>query len=1240
MTGRIFSSSSQRTLNGCSWLLLALLGFLLGGFARASAQVPLPVLSMINPNTAYAGSAGFTLMATGRPISRTTIIQWNGQDRLTNISDTGQGILTTEITAADLLVPGTVLVTIKNAAGISTPIRFTILPAPPTLTAVTPNVVAQGARQMRLTLTGRNFRPGAKVNLSNPSADAQEVNTDAVAERVLYVNENTLLAVINVGDRAVIGIKNVDVVNADGTNTGRSGTRTSQPLRIAGQSSLAAPAQTNGIALVYPRNGTVIAQNESLIAQAIVGGAGTGTIAGQWLWDGNVVEQFTTNLTAGERVTIKNTRSIPTQIIGPHTLSVRIITPNQLQTVPIKVIVTPGIWRATRLLLPAAWQVVKNAVPPIFEWAIVPGVVKYQIGFAEKPYFNAIQRWIDVGDSPWQVPTRVWQLLPTGKLYWTVRAVEATGNARPPALLRTMWRMAETALQPSAFRAGDGSLRWQEAASGLIYRITVSTDAGAKTVLRRFLTTDSTVDIRLLLPQFEKGQEYFWQVEVFAPNGMPLQTGVATKFLPRPAESLNSLNWKVDFRWLASVAAARQRNQVRYQIASLKVPPLPTPTLTQEERFQFVERIPAPDASLAESTPIVVLQLKEAWDATASSLLVDDTDVTALTKVQGNRLTCPTALPLKAGEHTIAFRVGDKTEQWNFTIAPPSENSTTVTAPATDAEDDVSSAQQQEDAETEAARKFNFNYEITSNTQAVSGSEQEANIMSLALQSSYRDGPWLSEVNGTIALNSLLTPNQAGLAGLVNDYVFRLAHIKERWETDVRFGLTMPRAFLGSEFVTTAFPRLGAEAGLNTPVGNLTFYRNVDDQAPGVGEGLAFHQTIQGASYALPLPKDRAHFRLLWLSSEDRGLGTKFASDPSGMLGVVPDPFVSPAKSDSFGGLLQWQLSEQWQWTSEYALASFNPNRFDPESVRQSGRAWRSQLAGLWRETAINLGWRDVAPGFLSNLNAAYTPFSPNNRRGLDLAVSRATAPGRLAATYQFLQSDLHSADHFRTTLHHVAVNFSRTVTPNTVVTVEGDTAHTATNNTLGVALAINPNTMFFPSNQLRTGLKAAVSHHRNNFTFTVDGVHNWFRDRVNTEQNTSTTGFNVNGQWQPNANFQLVASYGLNAINGAQSNNNRAMSVYVQPVFLWRRAGLTLIPLLSYNKMLYSFDGLKTEEMRMAQYGGRVMWQLPKRLRFSTFSFEASMQRMNPSLQSPLQVTPRILFNWTVIWPPPAPQQ
>ena len=52
-----------------------------------------------------------------------------------------------------------------------------------------------------------------------------------------------------------------------------------------------------------------------------------------------------------------------------------------------------------------------------------------------------------------------------------------------------------------------------------------------------------------------------------------------------------------------------------------------------------------------------------------------------------------------------------------------------------------------------------FKWEAASNQQDISGSEQDTHNLSLAAQGRYKNGPWLTEMNGAGLLNSLISPN-------------------------------------------------------------------------------------------------------------------------------------------------------------------------------------------------------------------------------------------------------------------------------------------------------------------------------------------------------------------------------------------------------------------------------------------------------------------------------------------------
>ncbi len=212
-----------------------------------------------------------------------------------------------------------------------------------------------------------------------------------------------MTALVNVGPTATLGLRAVDVLNADGTSTAGfsafAGQGTSQPLRVQSSNSLGAPLSILTLAVTHPRDGTVVMQGQELNAEAILAGAGTGTVIGQWLWDDNVVEQFSASVVGGQRAAIQTRQSLPTWYLGVHTLQLRIVQPNQVATRTIAIVVNPGNWRLEKLLGPAYGAIFSPENPPLLLWAPVPGADKYQVGFSTRPYLSTIDKWYDVGGT-------------------------------------------------------------------------------------------------------------------------------------------------------------------------------------------------------------------------------------------------------------------------------------------------------------------------------------------------------------------------------------------------------------------------------------------------------------------------------------------------------------------------------------------------------------------------------------------------------------------------------------------------------------------------------------------------------------------------------------------------------------------------------------------------------------------------------------------------------------------------
>src|ERR1035441_65136 len=320
---------SRRTARGLS---LALLVVVMGVCQAGSAQNA-PVVTSVSPASVAAGGPTFTVTVTGSGFVTNSVVQINGSNRPTTFKSSLQ--LTATIFASDIATPATLQITVFNplAAGgglTSNAVALTVSSAPsPSLISVSPQFTGQGADHIRMTLVGANFRPGATVVISPPLAAVSDSNghtraTDVSVVSVVVANSGLMTALFSVSPTATLPnanlpVRAVDVLNLDGTSTAGSFTGaggTSQPLRVQSSNSLGAPLSVLNMALTHPRDGTVVAQGQELNAEAILAGTGTGSVIGQWVWDGNVVEQFSASIVGGQSTTIRTRQSLPTWYLG------------------------------------------------------------------------------------------------------------------------------------------------------------------------------------------------------------------------------------------------------------------------------------------------------------------------------------------------------------------------------------------------------------------------------------------------------------------------------------------------------------------------------------------------------------------------------------------------------------------------------------------------------------------------------------------------------------------------------------------------------------------------------------------------------------------------------------------------------------------------------------------------------------------------------------------------------------
>jgi hypothetical protein len=664
-------------------------------------------------------------------------------------------------------------------------------------------------------------------------------------------------------------------------------------------------------------------------------------------------------------------------------------------------------------------------------------------------------------------------------------------------------------------------------------------------------------------------------------------------------------------------------------------------------------------------------------------LQLGDTDYSALAQITEKRVAFTPTIPLNNGQHQVLLTVGAESIGWFFnvlatvgasetdpetqgtdaeketqTTATANEQATATAAPAP-ADPNATPQTPAPDAPPPTVEK-EWKYEGSANTQSVSGHEADSNILALAMQGRYKNGAWLTEMNGNGLLNSLLSPDPRHALGRFNDYVFHVGRQapNSRWGADLRFGMISPLTFLNAEYVSTGFAREGIEAALKTPLGNLDFYRNTNDKGQGEGVGFGFHQRVFGGSYDAPaFTKDpeRVKFRLMWLSARDvGGLPLKIGYDAEGHPLTQVDAFATPRVGDSYGALLSIKLNKDWAWLSEYAITSNNVNRLAPDATRQFGRAWRTGFIGTWKKANISLAFRDVSPNYAIPATASLTQLSASDRRGIDFSISRNTHYGTFGGTYQYLQSDFRYDERAHIGLNNVNLTWSKQITQtttenasySTLLTVGLNEARTTTGNRrepgiIGLA------------DQRRDGVNVSITETIQTkpigmLALTIGGSRNWFRDNVNDHANNLITSLNFSGNWTPRPFFQWNANVSVNWVAGERFSvgGSRMVTTYIQPTFIWARTGLSIIPLVTVNRLaseLRLLDPLgtlmRTSDMWASNAGGRLAWRLPGKLRFNILSFEASQAWMRDGLSGMRSNTPRYLFLWTLVQPSkPAP--
>jgi hypothetical protein len=166
-------------------------------------------------------------------------------------------------------------------------------------------------------------------------------------------------------------------------------------------------------------------------------------------------------------------------------------------------------------------------------------------------------------------------------------------------------------------------------------------------------------------------------------------------------------------------------------------------------------------------------------------------------------------------------------------------------------------------------------------------------------------------------------------------------------------------------------------------------------------------------------------------------------------------------------------------------------------------------------------------------------------------------------------------------------------------------------------------------------GLNASISHHIGKVTLTTGGTRDWLRNNLFPQQNVITSGVNAGANWQA-AFFQINSSASVNwvAADKFTVGGTRVITFYIQPTMIWKRTGLSLAPLftVSNNRTLLNPSTLTADNFT-SQYSGRLTWQMPRKLKFSTLTLEGGQVHFNDAILGNSRTDARLLFLWNTVW-------
>lgn len=184
---------------------------------------PVPSVTGLSPSSAMAGAATQTLTVNGTNFVSTSTVAYNGAAHTATFVSSTQ--LTISLSASDQASAGTYPVAVTNPSpggGTSNAVDFVVNNPAPTISAISPDVIAAGATDTTVTVSGTNFLPTSTASLNG------------VLLATSFISSTELNAIVPASSLAQPATTHLTVTNP----LPGGGTSSAQPLTVTAIGSL------------------------------------------------------------------------------------------------------------------------------------------------------------------------------------------------------------------------------------------------------------------------------------------------------------------------------------------------------------------------------------------------------------------------------------------------------------------------------------------------------------------------------------------------------------------------------------------------------------------------------------------------------------------------------------------------------------------------------------------------------------------------------------------------------------------------------------------------------------------------------------------------------------------------------------------------------------------------------------------------------------------------------------------